>query len=51
MKKDHINYFAVGSFMLAMFALLIGSLMYISGQGDATDTYHVSYTNIAGIHK
>ncbi len=50
MKKDHINYFAVGSFMLSMLVLLIASLLYISGQGDATDTYHVSYTNIAGIH-
>jgi len=50
MKKDHINYFAVGSFMLAMLVLLIASLLYISGQGDATDTYHVSYTDISGIH-
>ncbi len=50
MKKDHINYVAVGSFVLAMLALLIASLLYISGQGDATDTYYVSYTNISGIH-
>jgi len=49
-KKDHINYFAVGSFVLTMLALLIASLLYISGQGDATDTYHVSYTDISGIH-
>ena len=50
MKKDHINYFAVGSFTLAMLVLLISSLLYISGQGDATDTYYVSYTDISGIH-
>ncbi len=50
MKKDHLNYFAVGSFVLAMMALLIASLLYISGQGDATDTYHVSYADISGIH-
>ncbi len=50
MKKDHLNYFAVGSFVLAMLALLIASLLYISGQGEATDTYHVSYTDISGIH-
>ncbi len=50
MKKDHINYFAVGSFVLAMLVLLIASLLYISGQGDATDTYHVSYADISGIH-
>ena len=50
MKKDHINYFAVGSFVLAMLVLLIASLLYISGQGNATDTYHVSYTDISGIH-
>ncbi len=50
MKKDHINYFAVGSFVLMMLALLIASLLYISGQGDATDTYYVSYTDISGIH-
>ena len=50
MKKDHINYFAVGSFVLAMLALLIASLLYISGQGEATDTYYVSYTDISGIH-
>ncbi|NOZ38372.1 MAG: MCE family protein [Gammaproteobacteria bacterium] len=50
MKKDHINYFAVGSFVLAMLALLIASMLYISGRGDATDTYYVSYTDISGIH-
>lgn len=50
MKKDHINYFAVGSFVLAMLTLLIASLLYISGQGDATDAYHVSYADISGIH-
>ncbi len=50
MKKDHINYFAVGSFVLAMLVLLISSLLYISGQGGATHTYYVSYTNISGIH-
>lgn len=50
MKKDHLNYFAVGSFVLAMLSLLIGSLLYISGRGDATDIYYVSYTDISGIH-
>ncbi len=50
MKKDHINYFAVGSFVLAMLALLIASMLYISGRGNATDTYYVSYTDISGIH-
>jgi len=50
MKKDHINYFAVGSFVLTMLVLLIASLLYISGQGEAHDTYYVSYTNISGIH-
>ncbi len=50
MKKDHINHFAVGSFVLMMLVLLIASLLYISGQGDATDTYYVNYTDISGIH-
>ncbi len=50
MKKDHINYFAVGSFVLAMLALLIASMLYISGRGEAKDTYYVSYTDISGIH-
>lgn len=50
MKKDHINYLAVGSFVLAMLTLLIASLLYISGRGDATDTYYVSYADISGIH-
>ena len=50
MKQDNINYLAVGGFVLGMLVLLIASLLYISGQGDATDIYHVSYTDIAGIH-
>ncbi|VAX14355.1 hypothetical protein MNBD_GAMMA24-139 [hydrothermal vent metagenome] len=50
MKKDHVNYFAVGCFVLAMLALLIASMLYISGQGEAADTYYVSYADISGIH-
>ncbi|MFQ5470917.1 MAG: MlaD family protein [Gammaproteobacteria bacterium] len=49
MKQDHINYFAVGCFVLAMFVLLIATLFRISGKDTDSDTYYALYSNINGI--
>lgn len=51
MKKDNINYFAVGSFVLAMLVLLLFSLYKITGKGVTTDEYYVNYRDVTGIHE
>ncbi len=51
MKRDTVNYFAVGVFVLGMFALLLVTLFAITGKGGDTHSYFVRYANIAGITK
>ena len=49
MKKENINYLAVGTFVLGMLIVLLIALFRITGRGFEGDNYYVSYTNIMGI--
>ena len=49
MKRDTVNYVAVGSFVLACMAGLMVLLLRLSGGGTAPATYHVRYQNVHGI--
>lgn len=49
MKRETINYTAVGIFVLLMLAAFFALLMTITGPGGATDRYHVFYRDVAGI--
>lgn len=49
MKRDTVNYFAVGLFVLAGTAVLLVTLFQIvRGAGDS-DTYYTQYRNVAGV--
>lgn len=50
MKRDTINYLAVGGFVLAMLLLLLASLYRITGRTANTEEYYVLYRDISGIH-
>ncbi len=49
MKKDNINYFMVGLFVLAGFILLFSMLFKITGGQSNTDDYFVEFDNVTGI--
>lgn len=49
MKRDNINYLAVGSFVLAMAAVLLYGLYRITGQSGKGDAYVTHFANVAGI--
>lgn len=49
MKRDNINYLAVGAFVLAMLIVLLVVLYKITGRVGDSDPYHVYYTNITGL--
>lgn len=49
MRRDNINYLAVGVFVIAVGAALLVTLYKITGRAGPTDTYHVYYDNVAGI--
>jgi phospholipid/cholesterol/gamma-HCH transport system substrate-binding protein len=48
-KRDNINYFAVGLFVLAMLALLFYALLRIGGNNEKHDVYYTSFKNVSGI--
>lgn len=50
MKRDNINYLAVGSFVLAMAVALAVLLFAVTGRGGPSDTYYVLYDNVAGLN-
>ncbi len=50
MKRDTMNYLAVGGFALAMLLLLLASLYRITGRTADTEDYYVLYRDISGIH-
>jgi phospholipid/cholesterol/gamma-HCH transport system substrate-binding protein len=50
MKRDTINYLAVGGFVLAMLFLLMAALFRITGRTADTEPYYVLYREISGIH-
>ncbi|MGH8528243.1 MAG: MlaD family protein [Nevskiales bacterium] len=49
MKRDNINYAAVGAFVVLMLALLAGALYVLTGGRGATDEYLVYYGNVGGL--
>ena len=49
MKRDNINYFMVGSFVLLMLLVLLFSFYKITGRGADSDEYHVYYERVSGI--
>lgn len=51
MKRDTVNYFAVGVFVLLMLALLVFALMKISGDGQKSDLYYTHLKSVAGIKR
>lgn len=49
MKRETINYFAVGLFVLTMAVLLAGAVFVITGRNSSEVSYYAFYPNIAGI--
>lgn len=49
MKRDSINYFAVGLFVLAGLGVLFLTLLRISNGAGDRDTYYTQYRNVAGL--
>ena len=49
MRRDNINYLAVGLFVVAMVAALFVVLYRITGRSGPADEYHVFYSNVSGI--
>lgn len=49
MKKDNINYFIVGLFVLMVGVTLLVVLYRLTDQTGPTDRYHVYYHNVSGI--
>jgi phospholipid/cholesterol/gamma-HCH transport system substrate-binding protein len=49
MKRDNINYLAVGSVVLAAFVLLLYMLYRLTGGVDENDAYVVYYPNVGGL--
>lgn len=50
MRRDNVNYFWVGIFVLSMIALLIAVLFRITGEYTKTEPYYVKYSEITDIH-
>ncbi len=49
MKRDNINYFMVGSFVISMLSIFLVVLFILTGSTGPSDTYYSEYDNIAGI--
>ena len=49
MRRENVNYFAVGIFVLSMLAVFFVVLYRITGKTGPTDEYYVIYNNITGI--
>ncbi|WJW74625.1 MlaD family protein [Thiohalobacter sp. IOR34] len=49
MKRDTINYLAVGVFVLAAIGVLLGVLYKITGRVGQAESYYVTYPNITGL--
>lgn len=49
MRRDTLNYVAVGGFVLAMLAGLAALLFAITGRSGLMDTYYVQYRNVSGL--
>lgn len=51
MKQEEINYFAVGIFVIAAFALLVATLLQLSRGSHAVETYYAVFGNITDIRE
>lgn len=49
MKRENLNYLAVGAFVLAMIVVFLISLYKITGRTGPTTEYYVYYGNVSGI--
>ena len=49
MKRDTVNYLAVGTFVLLMLGALLAALFMITGRSGPTDRYYVLYDNVVGL--
>src|SRR3990172_5829245 len=49
MRRDRVNYFVIGVFVLAAGAALLLLLYRLTGTTGPTDRYHAYYDNVAGI--
>jgi len=49
MRRENINYFAVGVFVLSMLAVFFVVMYKITGRTGPTDEYFVEYGNVTGI--
>jgi phospholipid/cholesterol/gamma-HCH transport system substrate-binding protein len=48
-KRDNINYFAVGLFVLITLALLFYGLLRIGGQNQKSDIYYTYFKSVSGV--
>lgn len=48
-KRDNINYFAVGLFVLLMLGMLLYALLRINGENQKSDIYYTYFRSISGI--
>ena len=51
MKRENVNYFAVGIFVVAMLILFMVVLFQITGRAGPTDSYQVFLDNVAGLKR
>ena len=49
MKRDNVNYVAVGVVVLAAFVTLLGALAMITGRSGASTAYFTHYHNVTGL--
>jgi phospholipid/cholesterol/gamma-HCH transport system substrate-binding protein len=49
LKRDSINYFVVGTFVLTLLVVFLFILYRLTGSSGAADEYHVYYENVTGI--
>ena len=50
MRRDNVNYVAVGVVVLAAFVVLMVALAMITGRSGASTAYYTHYHNVAGLH-
>ena len=49
MRNPNVPYAFVGLFVFAMLAAAIATVISLAGRGQATETYHVEFANVAGL--
>ena len=49
MKREHINYFAVGVFVITMFVAFFVVMYFVTGRTGPSEDYYVYYRNVTGL--